>query len=174
MSLFSSAVIYLIYVAARFSFVCAGISIFGAPSSLIPRTHKEIKATFNRPSSERAVSVIAVERINSSSGGNTGGSDSSSSSRNSNGSSGGDSGSNLGSGTGTASNNNKRNDEVTQRKSRVFPSFDFMSKFFSGALQLFITDVDVLKLVSRICALTVWLALALSVARWKRRRGSLH
>jgi small-conductance mechanosensitive channel len=47
---------------------------------------------------------------------------------------------------------------------RLFPPFSFMSSFFSHALQLFIEDQDVLKLVSRFCAFVVWTALSLSVA----------
>lgn len=65
---------------------------------------------------------------------------------------------------GSFGNKSSSGETQQKKKSSIFPAFDFMSKFFSGALQLFITDVDVLKLVSRICALTVWLALALSVA----------
>jgi small-conductance mechanosensitive channel len=63
-----------------------------------------------------------------------------------------------------ASANQQPPSDVKSPRPRLFPPFSFMSSFFSHALQLFIEDQDVLKLVSRFCAFVVWTALSLSVA----------
>ena len=59
--------------------------------------------------------------------------------------------------------NNQAKKQPNETQRSFFAPLD-MSKMFQSALQLFISDVDVLKLVSRFCSVTVYLALALSVA----------
>ena len=62
----------------------------------------------------------------------------------------------------TSNNQQSQNAPVAQKKGLFAPLN--LSRVFQSALQLFISDVDVLKLVSKGCAMTVYLALALSVA----------
>lgn len=58
--------------------------------------------------------------------------------------------------------NNQAKKQPNETQRSLFAPLN-MSKMFQGALQLFISDVDVLKLVSRFCSVTVYLTLTLSV-----------